>query len=612
MEVFTKLAEYEELHESELGRAMKMLGYMHPNEEWIREIYFDVAPTYNTIQINEYFIFVKAYAAKHHEACSHAFSQYQVGGLMDGPALQEALRNFDIELLPYVVQEILDEVNQGEALDLSHFESALELILLREGFSRKEYDEFQMLYNMSNRDSSGEVQVAELKVMLHWLGFSASHMVERNGSGSLNFLEFMACMRLLRGIELDHVQELMQAAEHDESGKLDVKELPALLNSMGYETWDLQVIDETLEDSGLGLRCSRLGLGDVWRFLMEFRRKEGFCRDELKALSECFKHHDEDNSGELDNLESPLALRMLGFPVGYNEVQRWLLKVDVDESGALNLVEFRKLARMLQANDMNHFREVFDVYVLKVGNSGTLSRENAVTVLDSMGFCVGPAVFDSAHVNENQFLTVCYGLIKERRVECRRNGGWSAEELKWLRTEFDRYIPPGRAYVANKDLIRLLQDILPQMSRDPLFRPELRAILRQVEVESTGKLGFSKYLTFLQLCRSAKEKSVARRQQAAVEEVGFNQIELQELRDLFLDVAARPTCITFEEVWKLINSTTPLGHNLTVELQQIFNEQLMKRSDVHEPPEQALDFADFLRFMRRLMDMNFAKLAHDQ
>jgi hypothetical protein len=31
---------------------------------------------------------------------------------------------------------------------------------------------------------------------------------------------------------------------------------------------------------------------------------------------------------------------------------------------------FRKLARMLQANDMNHFREVFDVYVLKVGNSG--------------------------------------------------------------------------------------------------------------------------------------------------------------------------------------------------------------------------------------------------
>ena len=29
-------------------------------------------------------------------------------------------------------------------------------------------------------------------------------------------------MRLLRGIELASVQELMQAADHDESGKLDV------------------------------------------------------------------------------------------------------------------------------------------------------------------------------------------------------------------------------------------------------------------------------------------------------------------------------------------------------------------------------------------------------
>eukprot|EP00435_Cladocopium_sp_Y103_P022494 s2503_g5.t1 len=93
---------------------------------------------------------------------------------------------------------------EGEALDLSHFESALELILLREGFSRKEYDEFQMLYNMSNRDR--EVQVAELKVMLHWLGFSASHMapqlasqVDRDGSGSLNFLEFPGCTWWLIG-----------------------------------------------------------------------------------------------------------------------------------------------------------------------------------------------------------------------------------------------------------------------------------------------------------------------------------------------------------------------------------------------------------------------------
>lgn len=619
LEVFTKLAEYEEMHESELNRAVRMLGYMHPNDDWIREIFRDIAPTYNTMQFNEYFTFVKNYATRHHEACSDAFSKYEVLGRMDGPSLQEAVRDFGIHLLPYVVQEILEEVNEGEDLDLASFEKALELILLREGFSRKEYDEFQMLYNMSNRDSSGEVEVAELKVMLHWLGFSASHMapqlasqVGHHGTGSLNFTEFLACMRLLRGIELDSVQQLMQEANNDGSDTLDVTELPSLLNGMGYETWDLQVIEETLDDAGLGVDCKQLGLGDVWRFLMEYRRKEGFCRDELKALSECFQHHDEDNSGELDNLESPLALRMLGFGVGYNEVQSWLLKVDVDESGALNLVEFRKLARMLQQQDMDQFRSVFAAYAKKAGTSGTLLRENAVIILDMLGFCVGAAVFDSAYVNENQFLTVCYQIMKDQRMECRRNGGWSAEELKWLRAEYDSYLSFGCTYVAHKELLRLLQDVLPQLSRDPLFRPELRSILRQVKVESSGKLGFQEYLTFLQLCKSAKEKSVARRQLAAVEETAFSQVEVQEFRDLFLSVAERPSCITFDELWKLINSTTPLGHSLTVELQNIFNEQLLKRSDVHEPPEQALDFADFLRFMRRLMDMNFAKLARDQ
>lgn len=218
--------------------------------------------------------------------------------------------------------------------------------------------------------------------------------------------------------------------------------------------------------------------------------------------------------------------------------------------------------------------------------------------------------FDTVHVTEHQFLTVCYKLIKAQRMECRKNGGWSAQQLKVLRAEYETYASSRDGCVANKDLIRLLEDVLPDMSRDPLFRPELRSILRQVKVDSTGRLGFKEYLTFLQLCRSAKEISVARRQQAAVEETGFSGPEVQELRELFLEAAA-PSGITFDGLWKLINSTTPLGHALTTELQELFNEQLMRRTDVHEPPEQALDFADFLRFMRQMMEINFANLVND-
>lgn len=45
---------------------------------------------------------------------------------------------------------------------------------------------------------------------------------------------------------------------------------------------------------------------------------------------------------------------------------------------------------------------------------------------------------------EHQFLTVCYKLIKAQRMECRKNGGWSAQQLKVLRPEIHREIRAGR------------------------------------------------------------------------------------------------------------------------------------------------------------------------
>ncbi|CAJ1424483.1 unnamed protein product [Effrenium voratum] len=421
---------------------------------------------------------------------------------------------------------------------------------------------------------------------------------------------FLACMRLLRDIELECVRRLMKAADVDGDGTLDVTELPELLHGLGYEPWDLQVINEALEDAGLfELGDSpQLGLGDVWRFLIEYRRREGFSRRDLRSLQQVFHQQDQDNSGELDNLEAPLALRKFGFAVGFNEVQSWLLKVDVDESGALNIVEFHKLARMLQSSEMNRFRTAFRA---EAKESKTLSSDTAVIVLARLGYDASIwEMFLGEKLSESQFLTLCFRFLQMRREECLRNEGWDAKQMQWLKNVFKNYDTAGSGYIARQDLIRLLVDVLPNMSRDPLFRPQLRAILRQVQVETTGRLSFHDFQTFLQLCRTAQEKTVARRQHAAMEETGFSQAEAQEFRDLFLSAGQTPGCINFEEIWKMLNSTTPLGHNLTLELLQMFNEQLMKRSEFYTDPEleHALDFADFLRFMRNLMDINFAHL----
>ncbi|CAK9024302.1 DExH-box ATP-dependent RNA helicase DExH15 chloroplastic (ATP-dependent RNA helicase ISE2) (Protein EMBRYO DEFECTIVE 25) (Protein INCREASED SIZE EXCLUSION LIMIT 2) (Protein PIGMENT DEFECTIVE 317) [Durusdinium trenchii] len=72
---------------------------------------------------------------------------------------------------------------QGKPLELSDFEAALPLILQREGFSTKEYEEFQLLFTMNDRDGSGDMDRRVNRI---------DRRVDRDGSGSLNFVEWLS------------------------------------------------------------------------------------------------------------------------------------------------------------------------------------------------------------------------------------------------------------------------------------------------------------------------------------------------------------------------------------------------------------------------------------
>ncbi|CAE7532108.1 unnamed protein product [Symbiodinium sp. CCMP2592] len=621
LEVFYRLAESnKELHHSELPRALRMMGYMQPNDAWITDLLRAIT-SFNTVQVNEFLSLVHGYAQRHHDQRAATFAKYEDGhGHMSREGLQKASRDFGIELLPYVVEEVVAEVSQGFAdrdlLDLPRFEKAMNLILGREGFSRQEHEEFAKLFLMHDRDGSGEIDSSELMVMLQWLGFSSCvsrapqllKQVDRDGNGEMNQMEFTACMRLVRDVELRAVRKLIQEVHGDGSGTLAVSEFPALLRALGYETWDPKVIGETLEDVGLASR-KELELGDTWRILIEYRRNEGFCKEDREALESVFYQHDEDRSGELDSLEAPLALRKLGFAVGFNEAQSWLLKVDVDETGALSLEEFIKLARMLQSNEMMRYASAFR----EKAAWGPCSRRRAARLLASFGFTADVQVFgvdEDEEVSEDCFLIVCSRLFQERRKECRQNGGWNFEQMRLLKKVFETYDPHNNGYVGNKELIRLLSEILPNLSRDPFFRPELKAILQNVQVEGTGRLGFHDFLSLVQLCRSAQEKMVARRQQAAIEDTGFTQSDVQAYRDFFLAASANSNTVTFEEVWALFHSTTPLGNGLTETLHAAFEDQLrLRKDDQGEMQDDVLEFPDFLRLVKDLEDTNFAGLA---
>eukprot|EP00439_Symbiodinium_sp_Y106_P036582 s2376_g4.t1 len=113
LEVFYRLAESnKELHHSELPRALRMMGYMQPNDAWITDLLRAIT-SFNTVQVNEFLSLVHGYAQRHHDQRAATFAKYEDGhGHMSREGLQKASRDFGIELLPYVVEEVVAEVSQ--------------------------------------------------------------------------------------------------------------------------------------------------------------------------------------------------------------------------------------------------------------------------------------------------------------------------------------------------------------------------------------------------------------------------------------------------------------------------------------------------------------------
>ena len=67
-----------------------------------------------------------------------------------------------------------------------------------------------------------------------------------------------------------------------------------------------------------------------------------------------FNYHDRDGNGKIDVKELEMALAHLGMPTDTNRAAKIMVKYDVDNSGGLELKEFRQLVgdlRYFQAKD---------------------------------------------------------------------------------------------------------------------------------------------------------------------------------------------------------------------------------------------------------------------
>eukprot|EP00435_Cladocopium_sp_Y103_P058589 s643_g20.t1 len=393
-EIFDKVKDHNEVHRTDLGRALELLGFVCPRQAWIDEIFSRISPQYNTIEIDDFVTFLREYAAKRDNAYEETFRRCDQdgSGQIDSSELAEMLEELDVQPMSHVLEEVIEEVDkdQGGTLDLDEFKELLDLLHMREGFTRPEFEEpfeksigqkigldikfqaeipfgigttwcwiryghgyqlgilhlshvlmnwqeFVSIFQRYDR-RKGDVDGKDLPAILNWLGFmwpKERILQVLEVSGRLDPHDFIVCMRKVREHELEMVQHLLKRHDSDNSGTISMREVVPILKEIGYalspEMWDISAIFEAAEEAGVD--SSEMDLSGLWRLLLTYRKREGFANIDLQQIDGAF---DKDRVESLPALEAMRALRELGFTANFLVMQTMLSKVDVDDTGSLD------------------------------------------------------------------------------------------------------------------------------------------------------------------------------------------------------------------------------------------------------------------------------------
>lgn len=634
-EIFDKVKDHNEVHRSELGRALELLGFVCPREAWIDEIFTRISPQYSTIEIDDFVTFLRDYAAFRDEAYEATFQRCDQdgSGQIDSSELAEMLQELDVQPMSHVLEEVIEEVDkdQGGTLDLDEFKELLDLLHLREGFTRPEFEEFMGIFERYQR-RRGEVDSKDLPSILNWLGFMwpkerIQQVLTQVKTGSrIDTHNFIVCMRKVRECELEMVQRVMQRHDADHSGTLDMREVVPVLKEIGYEMWDISAIFEAAEEAGVP--TTELDLSAFWRLLLTYRKREGFCDIDLEQIDKAF---DKEQKELLPALEAMSALRELGFTANFLVMESMLNKVDVDDTGSLDKREFRKMVRMLQERETFNYKKAFWAAVPE-GAQG-LNEKEAAQAIKELGFrvrhqylslaaqvCAKSHRVDEPFLDQMAFVRVCSYHSRDLREVYKSNGGWTEGEVNHLQSVFNRYDIKHTGLIASKELVRMVEDLFPVLARDRKMRPELQRIMKEVlqETWSFQGLGFKDFLKLMRLFREFQDRERSKKEAQAIEDTGFNSSEVAQFRDFFLAAHAHSNSrsagpgveICFDQFWKMIFDITPLSDSLTAQLKNIFHQFTQKNPNAVRSKQRVedADFPEFLLMMKHLLDINFAKI----
>jgi len=646
---FMKLKEDGEVHHDNLPQALELAGFLQPDKRCMADAFADVSPHYTTLDEEQFQDFIRRYTKRLDKAYMEAFKEYDADGSgeVESAELALVLQNFGIMPLRHVLDEVLSEVDEeGKgALNMAEFKKLMEIIRLREGFTKVEYESFHGLFHRFDLDKSGEIDTKELQSLLSWMGYPTAkeevakivRAVDSNRSGTVSLGEMLVCMRKVREHEMNTISEAIKRWDADDSGAVSGQELQKVLSVLGYQP-DPDVVREVARDMGLDFEEGGMDLSDIVRLLTIYREREGFLSSQVAEIGEAFVRFDTEKAGEIGSQEVGRVLRWLGYTTPYEVQQTILPKVDIDGSGALSLPELLKLLRMVQARELQDARKVYES--LDPKRLGYLSMDDATEGFkrlkceDSEGrvpkvlpqdLYRGPLAASEEgerrvselhrpHVSREGFIHTVVLCQREARRVFKDNGGFSVREFTDMKKRFGFFDKDGSGEISNKELIALIEQIFPTMASDAGVRPRLRQMLAEVG-DGSASLSFGDFMRLMAGLRDLEQKDHHAKELKAVEDTGFSSKEVDEFRELFLSAGNCCSTLDFKELCDMLRAICPLGDKNVRELRAHWQdvtgrqmEPLGVGQDSINVHGAELDFPEYLRLMHRLMEVDFASL----
>lgn len=423
---------------------------------------------------------------------------------------------------------------------------------------------------------------------------------------------------------------------------------------------------------GSGLPGNGIVFEDFWKVLKLFRSREGFLFREVAEFHAAFDKFDADKSGELSVAELGGVLRSLGYCPSVQRLQELTAVVDADNSGYVDQTEYLRLMRNMREQEVKRLAQALALFrqerqlepedpapVLEepmlfwksragkdlcrflyhtFGHEPTpaLLREavngGIVESTDSGASLLSGSAHDAQSGEEEKIERVrplrltpsalirIYQTYRHAHVRdvCATSGGFSEQELIGLKMKFRRTDKDHSGYIEGFELEAFLQSVLPQrLKGTEAGREKVDKVIRHADAEGDGKLSLQDFLLFMRDWENEVEERELVRELAARRETKFTRREVVGFREVFVSFDRdRSGNLQERELREMLQKVLGVAIGMDPASKPL-EAQLIEEID--NDGDSALDFSEFLRLIRKLLDSNYcgindkaAKIVEDE